>query len=659
MEPVNRRLTYQALPSDAADAATESHGDDELAAALEAQMATITSASRISIVKPFVQIAETPSDRLERAVTCREHATLDLQEERSEESADPVNEDFFSGSLLLSEQLSPPTSSTRKLGRDRLESGESLVSTLIEAAPERDELRRSSFATAIDDGHRAPPAQAEFFSEPVAPNRGFHHDAESTMSAEASQRHDDASSETKPTSTDLRPRQNARVLWLTFASSSSLVVVALGGAFATLGLSLWQVVVAVLVGVVVSAIPLGIGSFVGGRSKQTARATIGLVGDTVPALVAVARGALWTSAFLWVTASAAMALAIRGGWEVPGAIMQVGSVAVAGIFAVLVAVVGFQVLSRVQGILTIVSFALMVLTVVLTWGYVDLSRFVRVRDGSWTAVVGASIVVFCAVGLLWVSSFSDRARYRQPGAGHGSSSVWATVAASIPVLVVTAQGALLGVSDSAVPVGLMSDPATALTHLVPQWCELPLGIAIVTSLVATSVITAYSGGRRAAQSIVIHLSRRAIGVFGVMIVTVGVGVAATVCEPSVALVVRDSAATVTVPLAAWVGIYCADTLLQLRPINGASLFRLRGRHAIMRWINIIGLVAVTAVGLGFTSSTVAWLSWQGYLSAAVGFDSTDAWTNAHVGVLIALGCSLLVPLVGGITALRARERATP
>jgi NCS1 family nucleobase:cation symporter-1 len=65
------------------------------------------------------------------------------------------------------------------------------------------------------------------------------------------------------------------------------------------------------------------------------------------------------------------------------------------------------------------------------------------------------------------------------------------------------------------------------------------------------------------------------------------------------------------------------------------------------------------VGLGFTSATVAWLSWEGYLFGAVGVSLSSDLGGTDIGVLAALALGALTPLVAGVPRIRRQELTRP
>jgi hypothetical protein len=115
--------------------------------------------------------------------------------------------------------------------------------------------------------------------------------------------------------------------------------------------------------------------------------------------------------------------------------------------------------------------------------------------------------------------------------------------------------------------------------------------------------------------------------------------------------------TLAVPVAAWAGIFGAETMIRTRRVHSPSLLRRGGVYPAVRWVNLVMLVVITGLGWGVSTASIAGLQWQGYLFAPLGIDAASPLAQGDPGVLIALLLGLLVPLVAGIPALRRLQSA--
>ncbi|QNO36474.1 cytosine permease [Protaetiibacter sp. SSC-01] len=459
----------------------------------------------------------------------------------------------------------------------------------------------------------------------------------------------------EPTPVEQRAGHAARLFWLWFAANSSIVTLAVGATLFAAGMSLRQALVAVVAGVALSALPLGLGSLAGKWSGQptmvVSRATFGLVGNIVPAVLAVVGRVLWGGVLLWLLAATAGAMFAPG--EGAGATAFV-ALAVGAVVAAIVAVLGYGLLHRVQRVLGILSTVLLIVVIGFTASHVDIEVALRTDDGSWLLALGGVVTVFSVVGLAWAQSSSDLARYQNPAGSGAANMLWGSFGAIVPTLAIISWGAVLAASDPELAGDLASAPLATLLDLVPAVVVIPLFAAAAFGLVAGAIVAIYSAGL-------------ALGATGLRAPRPVGAVIAAVLVPAVAAgvlligadtrdIVADIATTVAVPVAAWTGIFGAEMMIRLRRFHAPSLLAPGGVYPAVRWVNLVGLFVITAVGYGFTSAELAGFTWQGYLFGPLGVAAGDPLAGTDVGVLIALALGIVLPLVAGIPAIRRQER---
>jgi purine-cytosine permease-like protein len=372
------------------------------------------------------------------------------------------------------------------------------------------------------------------------------------------------------------------------------------------------------------------------------------VGNIVPALLALVTRVFWGGVLLWVLAEAA---AIVLGSETLALAIAVVCVLVAA----LVAIVGFGLLARFQLVVSILSALLIAGFVALTVDRVDVAAALTVDDGPWILVVTGAVLVFSFVGLIWASSSSDLARYQRPGSIGGANMLWATFGTALPSFLLIAYGSLLAASDPELAASLVAQPVEAITGILPSWYAIPLVAATALSLLSGVVVTLYSGAF-ALQGAGVRVARH----WATVIVTVLVAAIAlflVALDLDLTEVFRDLATTLAVPVAAWVGIFAADTMIRNRPFHTASLLRPGGVYPRVNWVALPALLAITAIGWGLTTATVAGLDWQGFILSAAGVPLEGELASSDLGVLVALGLGLLVPAVFGVRTIRRQEDA--
>ncbi len=464
----------------------------------------------------------------------------------------------------------------------------------------------------------------------------------------------------EPTPLELRAGRASRLFWLWFAGTSSLISVGVGAALFLLGLSLRQLLVATLVGVALSFLPLGLGTLAGKWSGQptmvVSRAAFGLLGNAVPTALALVTKVFWGAVLLWLAGSAAGSVAIAGGWSQLGIGPTTFALLLTAGVAGVVAYFGYGLLARVQLVLTVASALLIVVMIAATWRHVDLTRALAVPDAIWTHVVTGVVLVFSYVGLAWAMSSAEVARYQRRMSSGAAGMLWATFGAGVPPFVLVSYGGLLAASDPALADDIARDPVAGLTRLgLPVWYPVPLLLAVGLSLISALVLTMYSGGFTV-DALGVRLGRRWSTVIVAGAIAVA-GVALTLTVSDLDAVLRGVPTTLAVPVAAWAGLFTGEMMLRTRRFHQPSLLTRGGVYPDWRWTNLAMLVVASAVGLGFVSSSLPWLAWEGYLFRLLGADPSAGIGASNIGVVIALVVGLLTPIVSGVPVIRRQERA--
>lgn len=464
----------------------------------------------------------------------------------------------------------------------------------------------------------------------------------------------------EPTALDLRAGRAARLFWLWFATNSSIVSLSLGAVLFGLGMSLRQALVAILIGVALSFLPLGLVTLAGKWSGQptmvVSRATFGLVGNGVPAVIALVSRVFWGGALLWILSTGVARILVDAGLDAGLGELTWTLVGLGAGFAIcfVIAIFGYGLIARVQLVLSIVTALLVIGVVVLTFPRLNLTAAQGIDDGPWTLLVTGVVLVFSFVGLAWVHSSADVARYQSTESDGGSTMLWATFGATLPAFILIAWGALLAASDPLIADGLATNPLYTIAALLPLWYPAPLIAALALGLLSGVVLTIYSGGF-ALLSLGVRTRRSTTTVIAGILVLAAAAALVFLAGDARALI-RDIATTIAVPVAAWAGIFGAEIMIRRHGFDTESLLRRGGSYPAVRWVNLVGLVAISAIGFGLTSAVLPGLGWQGYLLPYLGLDGTDPLLTSDVGVLVALVLGVLLPLVSAVPAIRRQER---
>lgn len=465
----------------------------------------------------------------------------------------------------------------------------------------------------------------------------------------------------EPTPAEQRAGRSIRMFWLWFAVNASVVSVALGAVILGLGLSLRQAILAALIGVALSFLPLGLGTLAGKWSGQptmvVSRATFGTAGNAIPAVVALLTRVAWAAALLWML-GAGIAEIVVGAGLVPDGLRTTVALSAAGAGLVVVAVIaglGFGAIVRVAAVVSALSAVLVIGLIALTVPFVDLDAALSLPDGDWMLMLGGGVVVFSVVGLAWAMSAGDVARYQARGTSGSATLLWTALGATIPAFALVAWGAVLAASSPVLAEGLQQNPLDLISRLLPLWYPAPLIAAVALSLIAAAALALYSGGF-ALLAVGIRAPRWA-GVLVAVVLTGAIAAALLLVVLDTAGLLRDVLTTLAVPVAAWAGIFAAETMIRTHRVHSPSLLRHGGVYPAVRWVNTLMLLIATGLGWGLTTAAITGLTWQGYLLGPLGVPLDGPIAQADLGVLVALALGLLTPIVAGIPALRKLQTA--
>ncbi len=446
----------------------------------------------------------------------------------------------------------------------------------------------------------------------------------------------------QPTPQDQRAGRAIRLFWLWFAPQSSVLGLGVGALLLLGGLDLPQALLAAAAGSLLGLVPLSLGTLAAVRTGQptivASRAVFGVLGNALPAALALVSRLLWGAVLLWVIGLGTSSVLVGEGLAGPLGTEQVSILAVAFAFliALIIAFAGYGLLHGVHLALSALSAVLLVGLVAFTWPLVDLQVAMAQPQGSGAAVLSGTALVLSFTGLAWAFSGGDVARYQRPG-GSGAASVTATGLASVlPTVGLLGYGALLAASDPSLAEGLAGNPAAALADVLPSWYAVPLVLALVGSLLAGVVLVLYSAAF-SVQALGLGVQRQSAVVFVGLLLAIA-AVALILAVPDLRTSIDELVGTVAVPVAAWAGIFAGDLLLRGRALDTEDLLRVGGRYPAFVWGNVAALVALTVLGYGLRSAELAALSWQGYLQqplADLGIPALEALA-AGGGVIVAL-----------------------
>lgn len=110
---------------------------------------------------------------------------------------------------------------------------------------------------------------------------------------------------------------------------------------------------------------------------------------------------------------------------------------------------------------------------------------------------------------------------------------------------------------------------------------------------------------------------------------------------------------VGVPVLAWLTAFGMDSVIRRTDYHEVSLMRGYGFYGLFNWANLIGWLLATGIGWGFVTSNLVEFRWLGYFTKLL--DNQATWQFQSLGVWIAAGFGLLVPLIFTVPRIRDQE----
>ena len=439
-----------------------------------------------------------------------------------------------------------------------------------------------------------------------------------------------------------RKGKPSSLFWPWFSANISVLAMSYGAWALGFGISFWQATFTTIAGVVISFLLVGIISIAGKRGNAPTmvltRAIVGVEGAKVPAAMSWIATLGWEISLTTTAVLAASSTIEKLGWgsgaspKIISTLIIIGLVVVAGIY-------GYDLIMRLQQIITIVTAIVIAGFFIIGWGNIDFSAISSAHSGSLPAMLGCCFFVMTGFGLGWVNIAADYSRYLPHSASKTGIVFWTTFSASIANIFLIVYGLLLAVSNKGLAENVGNDPIGAMASILPTWYLVPFTIVAVLGLIAGAIMDNYSNGL-ALLSFGIKLPRTLAAAITAVLTVIGV-VYVTFFSSTFIGPFQGFLITLGVPMAAWAGMFVADILLRRKDYDTTDLYQSEGRYGSWNITAFAILTIATFLGWGLVvNSSANWLNWQGYLLGPIG-GKYGTWAAANLGVIIALAVGIL------------------
>jgi NCS1 family nucleobase:cation symporter-1 len=291
-----------------------------------------------------------------------------------------------------------------------------------------------------------------------------------------------------------RPRS---LFWPWFAANVSVLGISYGSFVLGFGISFWQSVIVGLIGIVVSFLLCGFIAVAGKRGSAPTmvlgRAAFGVRGNKLPSAISWLLTVGWETVLIILatlaTATVFHRLGVGGGTGTEViALIVVAALTVGG------GVMGFDLIMRMQTVITVVTAVLTVVFCGLVADHIHWHTVAAIHAGSPAKVIGALVFVMTGFGLGWVNAAADYSRYLPRSSSSRGVIGWTTFGSSLAPVFLVVFGLLLAGSSTSLSTAIGSNPIGALAALLPTWFLVPFAIVAVLGLVGGSVLDIYSSG---------------------------------------------------------------------------------------------------------------------------------------------------------------------
>jgi purine-cytosine permease-like protein len=273
-------------------------------------------------------------------------------------------------------------------------------------------------------------------------------------------------------------------------------------------------------------------------------------------------------------------------------------------------------------------------------------------SSNWIGVVSLAVLVAVFFGGFWVTSVAEFTRKVSMAQSGKMLGLFIALSAGVIPLLVAGYSLLvsnsLSLQASAIAI---ENPLGAMLTLIPDWMASALLVSGALSLIIWSAAWMYSTS--VSLSAISIRIRPALSqpILFVLVIAAAFAVS-TFSSAPFAEILDATIALSGVIVFAWAGVFVADISLRKIAYHEVSLTRDYGFYKAANFTNLSAFVLAVAVGLGFVSSTILGLDWLGYLARLA---AAEAWADANIGFAIALGLSVLFPILFGRKRIRGQE----
>lgn len=287
-----------------------------------------------------------------------------------------------------------------------------------------------------------------------------------------------------------------KLFWVWFAGNLSFAYLVIGAAIWSYGLSLWQSMLAILIGVASFWIIgyLGLpGPRTGLPTMAYSQGYFGRHGNRILAFASWINLLGWETVVL-IIATYAIAAVFHLTLGVPvSAPWLLISLALSTFLELCIAYFGHALIESFQKWISYVFGLLTLVVLAVFLPHVAWHTLLSRPSGSWLRGMIPSILMVIAVSALsWVTTAADYTRHLPPSTSASTMVRSAALGAIAPTAMLMLAGVLF--AQSAPHLASAIDPIQLLLHWIPAWAAIPYLLVTATGIIAGGIMCAYSSG---------------------------------------------------------------------------------------------------------------------------------------------------------------------
>lgn len=442
-----------------------------------------------------------------------------------------------------------------------------------------------------------------------------------------------------------------------FSWNISIFGITLGIYVFGLGLSVWQAMLAGVIGYFASCALVGIlavGSVrTGLPTLVQSRMAFGYHGNKFPTFFGYLANMGWKVTLLSMATTTLADLVSNlvpslGNNGMPLPACTFGCFIVVLLLTMSGAIYGHQLILKIEKAIAWITGIFTLVYLFFFFPNINFSALSSVPNGSFAMFLGAIVLSMTMVGLGFLNYGGDYARYLPRKSPAKGVIFWTMTGIALPVSVLLILGVMLAVGNPALLEKANHEPLAALTGILPFWFYVPFSLVVIISLISAGMTGIYSSGL-ALLALGVPMSRLATTILNGVIIALGSYYLLFISDSFVSTF-QSFLALISVVMGTWGAIEMVDLIRQKRlgwNVNLALPPKEGGEP--VRWTALGSLIFASVIGLGTITSSDPWIGHAVSFLLPAGAE-TSVFARANIGLVaaMAIGAVLYAFLTFGL-----------